>query len=290
MIKIEKKENKSTNLFEAAKIPLKSNKFIHFRYTYLGKKKMLKTSKKKNLINKINENISNRNGYWYEFEHKKFIEALYLCDREWLKIKLYIKDTIYVQIRSHAQKFYNKLKSFKDEELGVDFTSLHVKSLKDIVNIVKDKELISKTKRNLFYIISEKISFGKNPFKNEINSKNCKPKNVNINNNFVNTNDYNNNTNYINNKNDNLNIFENLSNENEKREELSFNSVKNDNLLFALQNSEDDFENNFNIDKKNFFWSNNTKNERNVLIIIILCNLNCIIIFIVNNFILFSGI
>ena len=260
MIKIEKKENKSTNLFEAAEIPLKSNKFIHFRYTYLGKKKMLKTSKKKNLINKINENISNRNGYWYEFEHKKFIEALYLYDCEWLKIKLYIKDTTYVQIRSHAQKFYNKLKSFKDEELGVDFTSLHVKNLKDIVNIVKDKELISQTKRNLFYIISEKISFGKNPFKNEINSKNCKPKNVNINNNFVNTNDYNNNTNYINNKNDSLNIFENLFNENEKREELSFNSVKNDNLLFVLQNSEDDFENNFNIDKKNFFWSNNTKN------------------------------
>ena len=112
----------------------------------------------------------------------------------------------------------------------------------------------------MFYIISEKISFGKNPFKNEINSKNCKPKNVNINNNFVNTNDYNNNTNYINNKNDSLNIFENLFNENEKREELSFNSVKNDNLLFVLQNSEDDFENNFNIDKKNFFWSNNTKN------------------------------
>ena len=139
-----------------------------------------------------------------------------------------------------------------DEELGVDFTSPHVKSLKDIVNIVKDKELISNN-RNLLYIISEKISFGKSPYKKEINPKNRKTKNANINNKFVNTNDYINNTNYINNKNDNLIINENLFIDNEERKELTLNSLKYDNLLTLLQDSEDYLENSFDIDNKNYF-------------------------------------
>ena len=196
--------------------------------------------------------ISNRIGYWNKFEHIKFIEALYLYDCNQLKLKSYIKDRTYSQIRSHGQKFYNKLKSFMDEELGVDFTSPHVKSLKDIVNIVKDKELISNN-RNLLYIISEKISFGKSPYKKEINPKNRKTKNANIKNKFVNTNDYINNTNYINNKNDNLIINENLFIDNEERKELTLNSLKYDNLLTLLQDSEDYLENSFDIDNKNYF-------------------------------------
>ena len=165
----------------------------------------------------------------------------------------YIKDRTYSQIRSHAQKFYYKLKSFKDEELGVDFTSPHVKSLNDIVNIVKDKELISNNNRNLLYTISEKISFGKSPYKKEINPKNRKTKNVNINNKIINTNDYVNNTNYINNKNDNLIINENLFKDNEERKESTLNFLKYDNLLSLLQDSEDYLENSFDIDNKNFF-------------------------------------
>ena len=42
-------------------------------------------------------------------------------------------------MRSHAQKFYLKLKTFKDEELGLDFTSSNVKNLEDIINIIKQK-------------------------------------------------------------------------------------------------------------------------------------------------------
>ena len=100
---------------------------------------------------------------------------MYNC--AWTKIESYLKNRTYKQIRSHAQKFYLKLKSFKDEQLGLDFTSPHVKNLKDIIEIIKEKELIIENSGKLLYIISEKLSFGKNPYKHEdeiINEKNKK--------------------------------------------------------------------------------------------------------------------
>ena len=90
-----------------------------------------------------------------------------------------------------------RLKSFKDEELGLDFTSPHVKDLKDIIKIIKEKELINQNYGKLLYIISEKISFGKNIEKEKLNKKfiekkrkaqlnNIEYKNVNINNKYIN--------------------------------------------------------------------------------------------------------
>ena len=72
-----------------------------------------------------------------------------------------------MQIRSHAQKFYLKLKSFKDEKLELDFTPSNVNSLNDIIKIVREKERISKNSEKLLYIISEKLSFGKSVHKQE---------------------------------------------------------------------------------------------------------------------------
>ena len=65
------------------------------------------------------------------------------------------------QIVSHSQKFFLRLKNFKDDELGLDFTSDFVNSLKQIVYMVKEKEESLNMNKKLLYIISEKISFGK---------------------------------------------------------------------------------------------------------------------------------
>ena len=111
-------------------------------------------------------------------EHNKFIEALYLYNCNWIKIEKHLKNRTYKQIRSHAQKFYVKLKSFKDDVLGLDFTSSYIKSLKDIILLINEKE--SNTNNigkllydiyigKLLYDIYEKLSFGKNiPVHNEI--------------------------------------------------------------------------------------------------------------------------
>ena len=41
------------------------------------------------------------------------------------------------QISSHTQKFYIKLKKCKDIELEIDFTSEHIKNIKDMIHHIK---------------------------------------------------------------------------------------------------------------------------------------------------------
>ena len=140
--------------------------------TYFLGTKMLRERKQK--MFRIDNGLSN--GKWTEEEHKKFIEALYIYNFKWYDIQSYVTTRSSGQIRSHAQKFYLRLKDFKEDSLGLDFTLDSVKNLKDIINIVKKKELesLSDTKDKLLFILSEKINFGK-----KLRKKNKKPKRVN---------------------------------------------------------------------------------------------------------------
>ena len=127
---------------------------------FLNKKKF-KTNRKHWKINNLS-NRKNIHGYWDINEHNKFIEALYIYNCDWDKIKNYIGNRTYNQIVSHSQKFFLRLKKFKDAELGLDFTSIYVNSLDIIVDMVKEKEVNLNINKRLLQIISEKISFGKN--------------------------------------------------------------------------------------------------------------------------------
>ena len=85
---------------------------------FLGKKRFI-TKNKYSKIEKIsNEKISY--GLWNQSEHNKFIEALYIHNCEWKKIKEYLGNRTRNQIRSHSQKFFLRLKNFKDIQLGLD--------------------------------------------------------------------------------------------------------------------------------------------------------------------------
>ena len=135
---------------------------------FLGKKKFRVRKKTMSSIgNEIND------GIWTEEEHKNFIGALYICNCKWYNIQKYVPTRSSGQVKSHAQKFYLRLKDFKDDSLGLDFTLDSIKNLKDIINIVKKKELESLSNINdkLLFILSEKKNFGKKPSK-----KSKKPK------------------------------------------------------------------------------------------------------------------
>ncbi|XP_073269644.1 protein REVEILLE 6-like isoform X1 [Primulina huaijiensis] len=55
---------------------------------------------------------------WSEQEHDKFLEALQLFDRDWKKIEAFVGSKTVIQIRSHAQKYFQKvLKNGKSEHL-----------------------------------------------------------------------------------------------------------------------------------------------------------------------------
>ncbi|WOG90509.1 hypothetical protein DCAR_0209753 [Daucus carota subsp. sativus] len=46
---------------------------------------------------------------WTDQEHDKFIEALHLFDRDWKKIEAFVGSKTVIQIRSHAQKYFQKV-------------------------------------------------------------------------------------------------------------------------------------------------------------------------------------
>ena len=55
-------------------------------------------------------------GRWTKQEHEKFIEGLKIHGKNWKKVEEFIGTRSGAQIRSHAQKFFNRIQ----KEFGVD--------------------------------------------------------------------------------------------------------------------------------------------------------------------------
>jgi len=131
----------------------------------LEKSDSLELSEDKNAINdsdskakSISDNDSKGNFYflnegrWSFKEHIKFIEAIVEHGKNWKDVQKYVGSRSSTQARSHAQKFFLKLKAIKTPKFDLDFSSNNIKSLSDIIEIIKRKE--EYTKRGKEYIIS----------------------------------------------------------------------------------------------------------------------------------------
>ena len=65
-------------------------------------------------------------------EHIQFLRALAQYGENWKKF--FIPSRTFKQIRSHAQKFFKKMKMCEHKELGIDFTSKNIKNINDMIN------------------------------------------------------------------------------------------------------------------------------------------------------------
>ena len=70
-----------------------------------------------------------------------FLQGISLYGNNWKKIKTLISTRTAKQVRSHAQKFFIKMKFCKDEVLGIDFTLNDICNIKDMI-IIRLKQLI----------------------------------------------------------------------------------------------------------------------------------------------------
>lgn len=53
--------------------------------------------------------VTKRRESWTDDEHRKFVQALQMFDRDWKKIEQYVGTKSVIQIRSHAQKYFLKV-------------------------------------------------------------------------------------------------------------------------------------------------------------------------------------
>ena len=225
-------------------------KFISIKKPYFKVENNSESNKKKSLHN---PNIND--GRWAEEERNKFIQGIVLYGINWKKVKSLIPTRTAVQVRSHAQKFFHKMKSCKDESLGIDFTLKSVNNIKDMINQIKSKN----PNYNITYIL-KKLSNGC------VNKKFLKKKKKLDNNNNISKNDDKNkiikldeNNNYINNNlplnqnNNNFNLFENIL-ENNK-----FNKAINNNINNNFEHNNNQFK------PINIIENNINKNNSNTL-------------------------
>ena len=76
------------------------------------------------------------NGRWTREEHELFLKALNEYGREWKKVAKLIKSRTSAQIRSHAQKYFQKLSKEKKAGLHGGAEQIHGKHvvLQDVGN------------------------------------------------------------------------------------------------------------------------------------------------------------
>ena len=126
-----------------------------------------------NLKKTYGNEISNK-GRWTNEEHDNFLKGIEIFGTKWKKVKTLIKTRALVQVRSHAQKFYLKMKTCKDDNLGIDFTLDSINNIKDMVDQIKtinNYDIVEIFKKlDLKFFLNKKIKKNKNEQKYDGNN------------------------------------------------------------------------------------------------------------------------
>ena len=117
--------------------------FIDKKFLTFKRKSKLKNSQgkfitKKEYKKKSSSNFISNEGRWSEEENEKFLEGIVKYGVNWKKVKTLIETRTIRQVRSHAEKFFYKMKVCKDESLGIDFTSNSISNIRDMINQIKN--------------------------------------------------------------------------------------------------------------------------------------------------------
>ena len=126
---------------------------------FLGKKTLFKINLENN--KKDNKFITVRtqknSERWNKVERFKFLEGIYKFGCNWKVInKKFVESRTAIQVRSHAQKFILHLRKFKDDSLGIDFTTNIYDDREKLLN--KFREIINNNEKgNMLMVLTNKL-------------------------------------------------------------------------------------------------------------------------------------
>ena len=224
--KMETKEKENSILF----LSKKTMRFVVERNEEHNKKKLV-------------ENEDTNEGRWSKEEHDNFLDGIVQYGINWRKVKTLIDSRTPIQVRSHAQKFFRKLKMCKDEQLGIDFTKENISSIRDMIHQIKEIN-INYNIKYIFKYLTDKLD----------KKKKTKKYNECTTNLYENKEKFNKYNNILENGNNNLLI--NLNSEmnilNNSPQLLNVNQIYNNNT-FPLNNNILFTNNNNNFISNNFF-------------------------------------
>ena len=183
----------SKKLFEPKKLKIKDSqiKFITKKNFYF---KIEDTNECKK---KTPDNIISNEGRWSKEEHEKFLEGIVLYGINWKKVKTLIGTRTSIQVRSHAQKFFYKMKTCKDESIGIDFTLNSICNIRDMISQIKKNnpnyniinifkyltykcDNFEKSRKKIVVKNNNNFDYKKNELNNQPNIINLKENDINV--------------------------------------------------------------------------------------------------------------
>lgn len=122
---------------------------------------------------KIKENsYSYNSGRWRYEEHERFIEAIFKFGNEWKKVQKFVATRSSSQARSHAQKFFSKIKKENLIKYGFNLPKNSIKTIYQFANKLSPEEYIKaiKTFNNITFDKKEKDEIYRKKLKKNIYS------------------------------------------------------------------------------------------------------------------------
>lgn len=86
-------------------------------------------------------------GRWTEEEHRRFIEAIIKYGNNWKSVQAHVSTRSSAQARSHAQKFFYKIKSNNFTDLKLDLSKTTIQTLHELANTLEADEYFKALKK-----------------------------------------------------------------------------------------------------------------------------------------------
>ena len=144
--------NNNTIISQFRQISKIQNNNMNNNLTYSEEDNFFSLSNNNTSIKANQEKSKFSSGRWHLSEHKKFLEAIIKFGNDWKKVEKYIGTRTSSQARSHAQKFFIKLKEEQKKSKisnDIDYSNSTIKSFYDALqnmtpekreNIIKELE------------------------------------------------------------------------------------------------------------------------------------------------------